>query len=229
MVALRVGARRLFVTCAVLFQAPLAYYQTALRDLREPVAPLQVLARSLIDAQASNGTSQALNGASQATNATIVEHVMALAVLPGVLVRKPIKTWNITRDVTTSIKLSTSRMQYWQKAVQLKELLQLGSLACTLGGPMVLFSRKRYSALVFNGLFMAGMLLCGCFFAANELMPTIQFGVALVASAMELRSAYRAPAVAAPEPSSVGAATPTAAAGTAGGKSAKERRKKKAQ
>ena len=74
--------------------------------------------------------------------------------------------------------------------MQQRELLLLGSGACCAGGPMMLFSAKRYAVLIFDGLFLAGLLLCGVVFAANACAPTVQFGMALVASAVELRGAW---------------------------------------
>ena len=88
---------------------------------------------------------------------------------------------------------------------------------------MLLFSRKRYSVLIFGGCFLVGALLCGCFFAANTMMPTIQFGIALIAAAVELRRAHRSPVAAAKKAS---AEVPPKAASAS---SAKERKQKKSR
>ena len=134
-------ARRFFIAAIILLQAPLGYNKAP----REPIAPIQALAQFTIVGRREDH--KRIVEAGKVPNATVVEHLVAMATLPGILIRMNASTWNVTslRNVTSlaekGMLLSTRRMEWWE-GVENKRLLKTASYACVIG-TFLPFSRRR--------------------------------------------------------------------------------------
>jgi hypothetical protein len=181
---------RLYLFVFVLVQSPVAYtpgLKVKGPLAKQPIVPLQAVARDLREAR--DGTVR---------NATIAEHVVSLAALPGNLVRMSNLTApngtrpNVTYELERAITLASARTLWWPDMKSRHWLIVASKLVCVGGILLPACGRGNAHAWVMlSGFAWLGLIAMGAIAIQNRGLPTPQAGLAFVAASFEVRGAWR--------------------------------------
>lgn len=186
--------RRAVIVAVIILWAPLAKTPST---PREPLSPMQAIVRSGMDEVERRAKAAEAVVATGDRNATLLEHVLLAAVLPGTLVRVPVQLWaeqNRTvlwrRVQGEGLPLCLARTN-WFDTIEHRELLLYSSYVCVAGAVLLTFSRRPKAAMFACGLLNASLV----FFlvvavALNSYRPTPQAGFALLGALFETRAAH---------------------------------------
>jgi energy-converting hydrogenase Eha subunit C len=216
--------RRFVLFFAIFLWSPLAYAPGKDGAKPEPMAVLPAVARSIVEPNLDSET---------VTQASVAEHFLIVGLMPGILIRTPIKVWTKLDNTTElweklkeeAIPLSLSKTSWYDKLEQ-RNILVGASWACAIGAFTLIFARKPHAAAFACALLNVGLVLfsvVACYFNSGKLTP--QAVVALLASVFESRAAAAWSArarEALAEANRVGAAKPGPPAAAAGKKKSKK-------
>ena len=198
--------RRLLLFCIIYLQSPLAYEPATATKSRQPLSPMQVVARFTRDSARAEVDAADDHAEEGARNATIAEMIITAAVMPAVLVRTPIKAWVHTTNATKlfhqllhdALDLSSQRMGWWE-SIESRSLLVKASFACAISTLMQLFGRRGYALVFYGAACFGGLVVFGLVIALNRLQPTPQFVAAVALTVIEVWYSQNVIAVSAAE------------------------------
>lgn len=178
--------RRFVLFCVVFLWSPLAYVPEKGASRPQPMAVMPAVARSIVEP----------NPNEEIMNATVAEHFLIVALIPGMLIRTPLPAWskeNATilweklQEEAVTVSLSKAK---WYENLEQRDYLVGASWACAVGSFLLVFSRKPHSATFACALLNVGLVLftvIACYF--NQAKPTPQAVAALLSSLFESRAA----------------------------------------
>ena len=177
--------RRFLLFCVVFLWSPLAYKPEA-GSKPHRMAVLPAISRSLVEPDPEN---------TEVMNATIAEHFLIAALIPGMMIRTPLPVWQHENSSLLwekiqqeALPVSLSQAKWFDKLEQ-RDLLVGASWSCAVGSFLLVFSRKPHAATFACALLNVGIVLftvVACYF--NGAMLTPQAVAALLASFFESRA-----------------------------------------